>query len=92
MNAQTGSYKTLVDLGGYCTAQQAKGLGVAGSASLALARLRALERAGFLRRLVAYPVVYQVTKSATTRLLDSDSRARRCHSLETVQSGCQFLP
>src|SRR2546422_1278968 len=33
----------------------------------ARARLRALERLGFLRRVAAYPVVYQVTKS-TTRL------------------------
>ena len=50
-----------------------------------LARLRGLERSGFLRKVVAYPVVYQVTKSAT-RLLGMDVIARRPHPIETVQN------
>lgn len=37
------------------------------------------------RRVAAYPLVYQVTKS-TTRHLERDSGARRRHSLPTVQA------
>lgn len=47
--------------------------------------MRAWERAGLLRKVAAYPVVYQVTKS-TTCLLDHDSGARRRHTLATVQA------
>jgi hypothetical protein len=75
--------KTLVHLGGYCTAEQAKRLGIAGSETRVLARLRSLERTGFLRRVAQYPVVYQTTGSAT-RLLEMDRRARRTHDAETV--------
>jgi hypothetical protein len=73
---------TLVYLGGYCTAQQAQELII--SDSQARARLKMLERLGFLRRVTKYPVVYQVTKS-TTRLLGPDSSSRRRHPLTTVQ-------
>ena len=77
--------RTLVALGGYCTAGQAKQLSIANSGTAARARLRAWERSGFLRKVIAHPVVYRVTKS-TTRLLDRDSRARRTHALATVQT------
>jgi hypothetical protein len=76
---------TLVGLGRYCTVGQAKQLGIAGSSTRTRAQLRAWDRAGFLRKVAAYPVVYQVTKS-TTRLLDRDSGARRRHTLATVQA------
>ncbi len=67
--------QTLVHLGGYCTAEQAQELGLASSATRVLARLRCLEEAAFLRRVANYPVVYQVTRSAT-RLLATDLMAR----------------
>jgi len=44
-----------------------------------------LERRGFLRRVAAYPVVYQVTKAAT-QLLPRDTMARRPHPIDTVRS------
>jgi len=74
----------LVAIGGYCTVSQAEALKIVKS-TRARARLRALERLGFLRRVAAYPVVYQVTKS-TTRLLQRDSSNRRRHRLATVQA------
>ena len=77
--------RTLVALGGYCTAAQAKQLYIANSGTATRARLRAWERSGFLRKVAANPVVYRVTKS-TTRLLDRDSRARRTHALATVEA------
>lgn len=77
--------RRLVDLGGYCTVKQAKRLGVAVSPTRTRAKLRELERAGFLRRVTRYPAVYQVTKSAS-RYVDKDSRARRLHVLGTVQT------
>jgi hypothetical protein len=76
--------RTLAALGGYCTVQQAKSLGIAGWDKGVRGRLRMLERLRFLRRVTKYPVVYQVTK-ATTRLLGQDSSIRRRHTLETVQ-------
>jgi hypothetical protein len=75
--------KTLTELGGYCTLEQAKRLEVANSDTRVLAQLRGLERSGFLRRVADYPVVYQITAS-TTRLLGVDRRARRPHGAETV--------
>ena len=77
--------RRLTSLGGYCTAQQAKSLQLAGWDRGVRGRLRMLERLGFLRRVSKYPVVYQVTK-ATTRLLGRDSSTRRRHTLETVQA------
>jgi hypothetical protein len=74
----------LVALGGYCTVGQAEGLNLARSTRVR-ARLRSLERIGFLRRVAAYPVVYQVTKS-TIRLLGRDSGTRHRHALATVQA------
>jgi hypothetical protein len=78
-------FRTLLALGGYCTAAHAKQLGVAGSETRTRAQLRAWERAGLLRKIAAYPVVYQVTKS-TTRLLGRDSSARRTHVLATIEA------
>jgi hypothetical protein len=72
----------LVALGGYCTVSQARSLNIARSTR---ARLRWLERIGFLRKVAAYPVVYQVTTS-TARLLGRDSGSRRRHTLDTVQA------
>jgi hypothetical protein len=75
---------TLAHLGGYCTAEQAQEMGLAKSPSQAQMLLNGLERAGFLRRVVQYPVVYQVTKSVV-RLVGTDTSARRRHSIETVR-------
>lgn len=75
----------LVHLGGYCTALQAAQIGVAQSSKQVRARLRTLHRLGFLRRVTKYPIVYQVTKSAT-RLLGPDSSSRRRHPLATVEA------
>ncbi|HEX5483790.1 MAG TPA: hypothetical protein VFZ08_14295 [Terriglobia bacterium] len=75
--------RTVARLGGYSTADQAQELGLANSLARTHARLKALERSGFLRRIAAYPVVYQVTKSVA-RLVGRDLRARRLHSAETV--------
>jgi len=77
--------RRLTSLGGYCTAQQAKSLQLAGWDRGVRGRLKLLERLGFLRRVSKYPVVYQLTK-ATTRLLGRDSSTRRRHTLETVQA------
>ena len=77
--------KILTELGGYCTLEQAKVLGLANSDTRVLAYLRGLERAGFVRRVADYPAVYQIT-GATTRLLDRDRRARRAHNVATVLS------
>jgi hypothetical protein len=71
-------------LGGYCTVEQAEGLGLAKSPSQAQAQLNGLERAGFLRRVAAYPLVYQITKSVL-RLVGTDSRARRPHRIHDTR-------
>ncbi len=77
--------RQLVHLGGYCTAHQAEALHIAETAKRVRGRLRMLERLGFLRRVTKYPVVYQVTKSAT-RLHGADSSTRRRHIPPTVQA------
>jgi hypothetical protein len=77
--------RRLVGLGGYCTALQAEALEIAKTAKQVRGRLRMLERLGFLRRVTKYPVVYQVTKSAT-RLHGPDSSTRRRHLPATVQA------
>jgi len=77
--------RSLVSLGGYCTIAQAEELKLTESNKQTRAQLRKLEWHGFLRRVAAYPVVYQITKS-TTRHLERDSGARRRHSLETIQN------
>lgn len=75
----------LIELGGYCTADQAKRLTLSDESTGTRNRLRALERARFLRRLTKYPVIYQVTKSAV-RLIARDSSARRSHVTATIQA------
>jgi hypothetical protein len=75
---------TLARLGGYCTVEQAQTVGLASSASQVQALLNGLERAGFLRRVAEYPLVYQTTKSAV-RLVGTDCRARRPHRIEDVR-------
>ena len=80
-----GFLKIVTELGGYCTLEQAKALELANSNARVSAYLKGLERAGFVRRVAEYPVVYQVT-GATTRLLDRDRRARRLHDAFRVLS------
>ena len=80
--------RTLVLLGGYCMIEQAQSLGLANSARRVVARLEALKQSGFLRQVAHYPVIYQVTKSAT-RLVGSDLMARRRHTPATIR--CKLL-
>jgi hypothetical protein len=80
--------RTLVYLGGYCTVEQAQKLGLANSPTRAVAQLKALEHIGFLRQIAQYPVIHQVTKSAT-RLVGADLMARRRHTPLTIR--CKLL-
>ena len=80
--------RTLVLLGGYCTIEQAQKLGLANSARRVVARLEALKQSGFLKQIVHYPVIYQVTGSAT-RLVGSDLMARRQRTPLTIR--CKLL-
>ena len=75
----------LVYLGGYCTIEQAQKLGIANSPTRVVAHLEALKKLGFLRQIADYPVIYQVTKSAT-RLVGADLMARRRHKPYTIRS------
>ena len=75
---------TLARLGGYCTVEQAQAMGLANSSSQVQALLNGLERAGFLRRVAEYPLVYQITKSVV-RLIGTDTWARRPRAIETVR-------
>ena len=75
---------TVAQLGGYCAVEQAQAMGLAKSPSHAQAQLSGLERAGFLRRVVQYPLVYQITKSVV-RLVGTDTSARRPHASQTVR-------
>ncbi len=75
---------TLAQLGGYCTVEQAQALELAKSPSQTLSQLNGLERAGFLRRVGEYPVVYQITKSVV-RLVGTDMSARRSHSTPSIR-------
>jgi len=75
---------TLAQLGGYCTVEQAQAMGLAKSPSQVQAQLNGLERAGFLRRVAQYPLVYQITKSVV-RLVGTDMSSRRRHAVETVR-------
>src|SRR5437763_6825647 len=85
LDERSGEFlRTLAYLGGYCSAEQARRFDIANSPTRVLARLKALERAGFLRRVVLYPLVYQVTKSVT-RMVGADLMARRAHPVGTVR-------
>ena len=80
-----GFLKIVTELGGYCTLEQAKALELANSNTRVSAYLKGLERAGFVRRVAEYPVVYQIT-GATTRLLNRDRHARRAHDAVRILS------
>src|SRR5262249_10240127 len=80
--------RTLVYLGGYCTVEQAQKLGLANSPTRVSAQLEVLKNGGFLRQIANYPVIYQVTKSAT-RLVGFDLMARRRHTRLTIS--CRLL-
>ncbi len=80
--------KTLVLLGGYCTIEQAQKLGLANSPTRVVARLAALKQSGFLKQIARYPVIHQVTGSAT-RLVGSDLMARRKRTPLTIR--CKLL-
>jgi hypothetical protein len=80
--------RTPVLLGGYCTIEQAEKLGLANSARRVVARLEALKQSGFLKEIAHYPVIYQVTASAT-RLVGSDLMARRQRTPLTIR--CKLL-
>lgn len=80
--------RTLVYLGGYCTVEQAQKLGLADSHTRVVAQLEALEQLGFLRQITQYPVIHQVTMSAT-RLVGADLMARRRHPSPTIR--CKLL-
>ena len=80
--------KILVHLGGYCTLDQAQKLGLPNSARRVFARLEALKQSGFLKQIAHYPVIYQVTGSAT-RLVGSDLMARRQRTPLTIR--CKLL-
>jgi hypothetical protein len=62
---------------------QAQRMGLANSPRRVVVRLEHLERAGFLRKVVLHPFVYQITKSVT-RLVGVDMTARRSRPVETV--------
>jgi hypothetical protein len=80
--------RMLVYLGGYCTLEQAEKLGLANSPTRVAAQLQVLKNAGFLRQIANYPVIHQVTKSAT-RLVGVDLMARRRHTHPTIR--CKLL-
>jgi hypothetical protein len=80
--------RTLVYLGGYCTPEQAQKLGLANSPTRVAAQLQVLKNAGFLRQIANYPVIHQVTMSAT-RLVGADLMARRRHTPPTIR--CKLL-
>jgi len=76
---------TVAWLGGYVTPEQAQLLGIRNSAPRVHVQMKDLESWGFLKRIAAYPAIYQVTKSVT-RLLGFDLAARRDHALETIRT------
>src|SRR5437868_1266970 len=76
---------TVAWLGGYVSAEQAQELGIRNSLPRVHVRLKDLESLGFIKRISAYPAVYQVTKSVT-RLMGADLSARREHAMETIQT------
>ena len=77
--------KTVAWLGGYVTPEQAQELGIRNSVTRVHVRLKDLESWRFIKRVSAYPTIYQVTK-AVTRLLGADLSARREHTLETIRT------
>src|SRR6266699_7205710 len=80
--------RTLVYLGGYSTVEQAQKLGLANSPTRVVAHLETLKQGGFLKQIARYPVIHQITGSAT-RLIGADLMARRRHTALTVR--CKLL-
>ena len=76
---------TVAWLGGYVTPEQAQLMGIRNSVPRVHDQLKDLECWGFIKRVAAYPAIYQVTKSVT-RLLGADLAARREHTNETIRT------
>ena len=76
---------TVAWLGGYVTPEQAQLMGIRNSVPRVHDQLKDLESWGFIRRVAAYPAIYQVTKSVT-RLMGADLAARREHANETIRT------
>jgi hypothetical protein len=76
---------TVAWLGGYITPEQAQLMGIRNSAPRVHDQLKDLESWGFIKRVAAYPAIYQVTKSVT-RLMGADLAARRQHANETIRT------
>ena len=76
---------TVAWLGGYVTPEQAQLMGIRNSVPRVHDQLKDLECWGFIKRVTAYPAIYQVTKSVT-RLLGADLAARREHANETIRT------
>src|SRR5512146_836971 len=76
---------TVAWLGGYVTPDQAQLLEIRNSAPRVHEQLKNLEVWGFIKRVAAYPAIYQVTKSVT-RLMGADLAARRDHANETIRT------
>ena len=76
---------TVAWLGGYVTPEQAQLLGIRNSVPRVHDQLKDLESWEFIKRVGAYPAIYQVTKSVT-RLMGVDLAARREHANETIRT------
>ena len=76
---------TVAWLGGYFTPDQAQEFGIRNSVPRVHVQLKDLEAWGFIKRVAAYPAIYQVTKSVT-RLMGADLAARREHANETIRT------
>ncbi len=76
---------TVAWLGGYVTPEQAQLLEIRNSVPRVHEQLKNLEAWGFIKRVAAYPAIYQVTKSVT-RLMETDLAARRDHANETIRT------
>ncbi|HKW86985.1 MAG TPA: hypothetical protein VJM82_07940 [Nitrospiraceae bacterium] len=76
---------TVAWLGGYATPDQAQELGIRNSVPRVHGQLKDLESWDFIKRVAAYPAIYQVTKSVT-RLIGADLAARREHANETIRT------
>ena len=76
---------TVTWLGGYVTPEQAQLMGIRNSVPRVHDQLKDLESWGFIKRVAAYPAIYQVTKSVT-RLMGADLSARREHANQTIRT------
>src|SRR5256885_1964320 len=76
---------TVALLGGYVTPEQAQLLGIRNSVPRVHDQLKDLQSWGFIKRVGAYPAIYQVTRSVTG-LRGADLSARREHANETIRT------